>query len=333
MKKFDIPVCFFIFKRADKSVEIIKRISLVKPSKLYIISDEGRTSEEKEKVSFCRRAVESAIDWDCEVIKNYADENRGVFDRIGLGALWVLSKEKNAIFLEDDNLPEESFFKYCELMLKKYEKNDDVLWICGTNYFGKFNPSDKSDYLFTHHMLPCGWATWSSKFIKYYDAYFKNFNSKNIKKIKNQYSDKKLFKKDLKNWKMEVRNYKLSQKFSSWDYQMCFTLRYYNKYGIVPKYNQIKNIGVDIESIHGGTTFDNIMTQRFCGMDSYPLSFPLKEPSKVEVDEKFEKKMNQYEIPPFILKNWIQDIIATLIRKLFKIPNNIRIRDYFNKRI
>ena len=41
MKEFDIPVVLFVFKR-EKAVEVIKRLSEVKPSKLYILADQGR---------------------------------------------------------------------------------------------------------------------------------------------------------------------------------------------------------------------------------------------------------------------------------------------------
>lgn len=40
MKEFDIPVVLFVFKR-EKAVEVIKRLSEVKPSKLYILADQG----------------------------------------------------------------------------------------------------------------------------------------------------------------------------------------------------------------------------------------------------------------------------------------------------
>ena len=112
MARFNIPVVLFIFKR-EKAVEVIKRISLIRPEKLYILADQGRNEEERVAVERCRKKVESAIDWNCEIIRNYADENRGVYQNIGEGAKWVLRREKWAIFLEDDNLPELTFIECC----------------------------------------------------------------------------------------------------------------------------------------------------------------------------------------------------------------------------
>ena len=100
---FDIPIGLFMFKRADTTVRIIKRIASIKPKKLYLIADAGRTEEEQKMAEVCRVAVLEAIDWPCEVIKYFADENRGVYANIGLGAKWVFEREKEAIFIEDDN--------------------------------------------------------------------------------------------------------------------------------------------------------------------------------------------------------------------------------------
>ena len=111
-EQFDIPVVLLIFKRKDKRTQIIDRVSQVKPKKVYIIADGPRDDSEKKDVLECRAWLEGLIDWDCEVIKNYADTNRGVYENIGEGAKWVFEKEETAIFLEDDNLPEVDFFKF-----------------------------------------------------------------------------------------------------------------------------------------------------------------------------------------------------------------------------
>ncbi len=35
------------------------------------------------------------------------------------------------------NLEYIGFFAYCEEMLERYENNEKVLWVCGTNYLSK----------------------------------------------------------------------------------------------------------------------------------------------------------------------------------------------------
>lgn len=326
---FDIPVVLFIFKRL-KAVEIIKRIAKVRPSKLYILADQGRDEKEKEAASVCRKAVENAIDWDCEIIKNYAEENRGVYENIGEGAKWVLRREKWAIFLEDDNLPEVSFFAFCKEMLVRYEEDERILWVCGTNYLGKYQSPNNVDYVFTRHMLPCGWASWSDKFEKYYNGNLSLVEDETVmKSIGKAYCNKKVYKQYKNSWMQEYRKISNGKRPSSWDYQMDFSIKAYNLYGICACNNQIKNIGVDEDSIHGGDTLTKTMTKRFCGMESYPITFPLIHPKKVELDKNFEKKIGKIILYPFGLRCRIK--IVNCIKRIFKIPQEKSLKQILRK--
>lgn len=285
---FDIPVTLFFMKRTENTLKVLSGIAKVKPKKLYLISDGGRSEEEHKKVEACRRAVEAAIDWDCEVIKDYAQTNVGILDRIGYGAKRVLEKEEYAIFLEDDNYPEETFFYFCREMLLKYRDNTNILWVCGTNYLEEYD--SPYSYVFTKHTLPCGWASWGSKYPAIYDGYLKGLDDPFIREnYKGFYGNKRLEKQKyyfINNAKKEIdkKNYKIS-----WDHQMTFTLMSHNMYGIAPKTNLIKNIGVDAETTHGGSSMRNVMTRRFCGMGSKPLTFPLVHPPVVLEDKRYEK--------------------------------------------
>lgn len=328
-KQFDIPVVLFIFKR-DKAVDIVKRIAQVKPRKLYILADQGRNDEEKKLAAECRKKVEEAIDWDCEVIKNYAEENRGVYQNIGQGAIWVLKREKWAIFLEDDNLPEVSFFPFCREMLERYENDTRILWICGTNYLGNYVPNNGDSYVFTRHMLPCGWASWSNKFEKFYDGELTLCNDETVMaRIGDVYCNKKVYRQ-YKGSFMSERNRMIAGKRPiSWDYQMDFSIKANNLFGICPCKNQIRNIGVDEFSEHGGNSFNRIMTKRFCGMDSFSIEFPLKHPATVLIDPVFEK-----EIGKIILYPWKSRMVGRLshfLRRMFKIPNDKSIKAFIKE--
>ncbi len=296
---FPIPVCLFMFQRKDTVLRIIERISEVEPEKMYLISDNGRNDEEKQRVAECRAAAEAAINWPCEVIKDYAEENRGVFHNIGMGAMRVFEKEETAIFLEDDNLPETTFFSYCQEMLERYKDNDRVLWVCGTNYLAKYdNPSGES-YMFTQQLLPCGWASWRDKYVKYYDKFFEKYNETVLFRMRDIYRVKPLYEQQLRSINNERNRYLNGQGFRSWDFQMIFSIMSNDLLGISPVNNQIKNIGVDALSEHGGVNFDNVMTKRFCGMESHPLEFPLKHPTAVQIDPIYEEKIAKIILYPW----------------------------------
>lgn len=328
MKKFDIPVVLIIFKRKDTVLKIIDRIRTVKPQKIYIMSDEGRNPEEKKLVHDCRKSVENAIDWDCEIIKNYAKENRGVHSQIGLGALWVFEREPKAIFLEDDNLPEESFFEYCKLCLEKYKDDEKIFWICGTNYLQKCNPKNNTSVFASKHLMPCGWASWAWKFKKYYDHDLELTNDENWeRKLSKKYESKALYKQQLRSIKRELARKQKGQRYNSWDYHTVLSIRMNDLYGIVPKYNQIENIGVDDFSTHGGNSLNLTMTKRFCGINSYSLEKEIILPESKKLDFSFENKIGKIILYPLKAR------IILNLRDKFNVPDGVRLRNaIFKKR-
>lgn len=319
---FDIPVVLIIFKRTDTVLRIIERLREVRPQKIYIISDAGRNDSENIMVENCRQEIENSINWDCEIIKNYATTNRGVHAQIGLGARWVFEREETAIFLEDDNLPEVTFFDYCKKCLLKYKDNEDIFWICGTNYLQKCKPKNNASVFASRHLMPCGWASWSNKFLKYYDFNLELTDTVSWEKdLKKHYKDKRLYKQQLRSISGELKRKELNQRYASWDFHTVLSIRMRDLYGIVPKYNQIENIGVDEFSTHGGNSMEIEMTRRFCGIKSFPLSESIILPSASELDFSFEKDIGKIILYPLKAR------IILHLRDLFKVKEGVRLRD------
>ena len=316
MNKFQIPVVLFTFKRSNTLERIFNVLREVNVSKIYLFSDYGRNDEEKALVDKTREAILKMIDWDCEVIKMFASENQGVFNSIGMGAKRVFEKEEKAIFLEDDNLPESSFFRYCEEMLNKYEDNEKVLWICGTNYEIESKYLD-TDYVFTKHMLPCGWASWSKKFNKYYLTSFSILNDKaNRKKIKKAYENRWLYRQQIRSFRCEKYREEHQRRYLSWDFHMALSLRYFDMYGIAPKYNQIRNIGIDDFSTHGGTSTKKPNTAKFCEIPTHPMPEQMKGPDSVEINKVFEKNITKAVLAPLYIRLLFP--VITITKKILR---------------
>lgn len=321
MEQFNIPVVLFTFKRSDTVLRIIDVLRVVKPTRVYIFSDGPRNSLEESSISLTRKIITDSIDWECEVFKFFETENKGVFNQIGLGALKVFEKEDKAIFIEDDNLPEVTFFKYCEEMLDRYEKNPSILWVCGTNYETESSYLESS-YVYTQQMLPCGWASWRIKFSRYYLTSFSVLDYKPHRKmIKKNYQSKALYRQQIRNYRAEHYRENHGLRFASWDFHMACTIRLNNFYGIAPKYNQIRNIGVDIYSTHGGTTMNKANTSNFCEVPTKQLDFPLIAPTHFGINEEFEKKTTAKILAPRHIRYLFP--IITITKKLLKLyPDN-----------
>lgn len=322
---FDIPVALFIFKRQETVIRILKVLEVIKPRKLYLISDNGRNEAEKKLVCEVRENIERAITWDCEIIKRYQNENVGVYENIAGGAKWVFEHEENAIFLEDDNLPEKTFFPFCEELLKKYTNNPRVLWICGSNYLEECSPANNEDYIFSKNMLPCGWASWRDKFNSFYDGELSLYSNENKRRLKTNYLNKKLYCQDMYNIEYELDYKKLHGRFYSWDYQMSFSLRIHDVYSIIPKFNQIKNIGVDNNSTHGGTSLGNVMVERFCERRTKELNFPLTHPKSLVIDEKIENALAEIIIDPTFFT--FKSRLSRFIRNIFRLNKTVSIKN------
>lgn len=274
------------------------RIRSYAPEKLYILADGPRDSNEEELTEKTRSLALSLVNWKCEVVTRFQNENIGVYKNIGEGAKWIFRQEPRAIFLEDDNLPEPTFFRYCDDLLARYEHNPEILWICGTNYLGDTRKFDQSSYYYTRHLLPCGWASWSSKFLSDYDGELVTLNNKSISRMRTTYQDERLYQQELQTIKQTRFNYLRNPKSVSWDRQMVFSVRSKLKYGIAPAVNQIRNIGADEHSIHGGNSTKKTMTARFCEIPTYPLTFPLIAPADISVNKMFEAATGSVILQP-----------------------------------
>lgn len=309
------PVALFLFKRHETLVRIFEKIRDYAPEKIYLIGDGPRNQEEAALVNKARDLAISQVDWNCEIITRFHDENVGVYNNIGCGAKWVFEREDVAIFLEDDNLPENTFFDYCNTLLERYLNDNDILWICGTNYMVDTTEFGSESYYYTRHLLPCGWASWSDKFLSNYDGELKTLNDERIKVLKGTYKDKRLFSQELQTIKQTRFNYLRNPKSVSWDRQMCYSVRSNLLYGIAPCKNQIKNIGADEHSIHGGTSLKNEMTSRFCERDTLPLDFPLISPAIKRVNEKFETYTSTIILYPFFsrVKRYFGRVLKIII--------------------
>ena len=68
--QFNVPIVLFSFIREDKILQIIERIKIINPSKIYLISDGGRNELEHKKVIDCRKKIEERIDWDGETTRS-----------------------------------------------------------------------------------------------------------------------------------------------------------------------------------------------------------------------------------------------------------------------
>lgn len=152
------PVVFLIFRRPDLTNRVFQAIRRAQPKILLVVADGPRNEIEAE---LCEqsRAVTEQVNWDCEVLRNYADVNLGCRKRVSSGLDWAFEQVEEAIILEDDCLPHPSFFSYCESLLGYYRTDERVMVVSGSNFQNGKKRSSYS-YYFSKYNHCWGWATW-----------------------------------------------------------------------------------------------------------------------------------------------------------------------------
>ena len=168
--KLMLPVAFIIFNRPDTTERVFAEIANAKPPKLLVIGDGPRTGRpgEAEKVA-ATRAIIQRVDWDCKVLTNFSEVNLGCKKRVSSGIDWVFEQVEEAIILEDDCLPDITFFRFCQEMLERYRGDQRIGMISGDNFqFGRRYGDDS--YYFSKYVHIWGWATWRDRWVGSYDV-------------------------------------------------------------------------------------------------------------------------------------------------------------------
>ena len=272
------PVAFFVFNRPDCSARVLEQIRKIRPGKLLVVADGPRASRKGEHAQCeeVRRIVEEGIDWPCEILKHYSSSNMGCRDRVVSGMDWVFTLVDQAIILEDDCLPDPSWFEFASVLLENYRHDERIFAISGTN-FQTSKTGYASSYYLSHFPHIWGWATWRRVW-RLYDVSLSEWpetrsvisgnlaNPDAVAFFSKRFDDCKL------------------KKIDTWDYQFCYLVFRHAALVIIPDRNLVKNIGFDERATH---TTDYTNSQ--AAMETFAMPFPLAHPGVIEVNEEADR--------------------------------------------
>ncbi|MEM6914612.1 MAG: glycosyltransferase family 2 protein, partial [Pseudomonadota bacterium] len=129
------PVLFLIFNRPDTTERVFDAIRAARPKRLYVAADGARSDRKGEAAKVDQaREIASQVDWDCDLTTWFRDENLGCRYGPTSGIDWFFEHETEGIILEDDCLPDPSFFAYCDELLAHYRDEPRVMAVCGSSY-------------------------------------------------------------------------------------------------------------------------------------------------------------------------------------------------------
>jgi hypothetical protein len=162
------PILVIAFNRPDHLKVLIDRLREVQPTRIYFAVDGPREGNEaeKHKVTECQEMV-SDIDWDCEITTNFQKSNLGCGLGVSTAITWFFNNEEHGIILEDDIIPDLSFFPFCEELLVRHENDSHVFAISGCNFVPPEEISTHAAYRFSQVPHIWGWATWRNRWQQY----------------------------------------------------------------------------------------------------------------------------------------------------------------------
>lgn len=270
------PVAFLIFNRPDTTERVFAAIRQAKPPKLLVVADGPRPDKpgEAEKCQATREIIQG-VDWNCQVLTNYSDVNLGCKNRVSSGLDWVFDNVEEAIIIEDDCLPNKTFFPFCEQLLERYRDDNRIAVISGQNVqFGRTR-TDYS-YYFSRYNHCWGWASWRRAW-QHFD-----YEMKLWPLVRDNGWLKDILKDDnsVKFWTQIFQN-TYDGKTNSWAYRWNFSCWIQSYLSILPNVNLISNIGF----ANTGTNTKKSLSV-YSNLPTEELYLPLKHPPFVIQDTK-----------------------------------------------
>ncbi|HMJ67695.1 MAG TPA: hypothetical protein VK508_02305 [Cyclobacteriaceae bacterium] len=294
-----VPVLLVIFNRPETTQVVFEAIRQARPPRLYVAADGPRphVPADRERCAAARKVIDG-VDWDCEVKTLFREKNVNCGIGPSSAFTWFFENETEGIILEDDCLPSQSFFWYCQELLEKYRDDTRVMHIGGNNFLNGWLKDEDYSYYFSRSGHIWGWATWRRAWQKF------DFNISLYNKLRERRQFDGFFLNSLE------RRYRL-QKFDDtvnrqgradwWDYQWDFA-RYVNSgLAIVPEVNLVKNIGFGADATH--TLNQNTDAS---SLEAHEIDLPLTHPPFVIRDVESEQKY---------FSGFMKDKVLTKLRK------------------
>lgn len=247
------PILLLLFNRPDNTQQLIDQLRKTRPDTLYVAVDGPRLnhSTDTENVASCIALLDT-IDWPCQIHKRFAKKNLGCGNNVSGAITWFFSEVEEGIILEDDCLPSEAFFAYCQLLLPRYRNVPEVMMLSGNRWHDEF--LIETDYFFSLFTSTWGWATWRRAWQQY------DFTM----------SDWPTCRKDpafaawLRTppiqtfWFNQLQRYyrHIQHEVDNWDFQWQYVVFKHHGLVVTPRQNLVQNIGVvgvhthSVEEVH-----------------------------------------------------------------------------------
>lgn len=273
-----LSILFLIFNRPDTTARVFESIRQAQPARLYVGADGPRTEREGEAERCMEaRRIATQVDWPCEVKTLFRDENLGCRRAVSGAITWFFEEEEEGIILEDDCLPDPSFFPYCSALLERYRDDERIMCVTGDNFQNDMN-GWPHDYYYSIHNHCWGWASWRRAW-KLYDAELNSFEEATARPLLNRLSQVPGF---ADYWSVIWGRVK-RQEIDTWCYQWTWSCWANGGLTCTPRVNLVSNIGFGPAATH--TTGEN---SALANLPTSAVEFPLVPPPQMTASTSFD---------------------------------------------
>jgi len=283
------PVLLLGFNRPHLIVHPFEAIRAARPRQLFFAVDGPREGVpgERERVDAVR-AFAARVDWDCELQTRFRDRNMGCGRGVADALAWFFGNVEEGIVLEDDLIPDPSFFPFCRELLARYRADERVTTISGYNFLGGGGGGAVPwSYLFTRYISLWGWASWRRVW-RHYD-----FDARAWPKAKAEGMLDRLFagREERRHWGGQF-DMASAGAVDTWDIQWGLACWLLGGLTAMPAGNLVRNVGFGADATHTPRRFH-------CGKTSVtPMQFPMRHPPDVTIDPRCERRLFRVQKKP-----------------------------------
>lgn len=269
----ETPLLLLLFNRPQHTEAVLECLRKVRPSQVFVHCDGPRehVAGEAEKVAAVRGVLQK-IDWPCSVQTLFREQNAGLREGVSGALNWFFAQVEQGIVLEDDCLPDESFFPFCESMLGRYAADERVMHIGGSNVAEDLTRHLPSSYFFSQFSFVWGWATWRRAWANMsidLDGFDHFVQENRIHTLTPYPMAQAYFLEKLRATRARENN--------SWAYAWAYSVLKNNGLSIVPSLNLVQNTGIG-EAGATHTTADDKKAR----LRAARMVFPLRHPTQTE---------------------------------------------------
>lgn len=298
--KNDVAVLCIFFARPEQFKQSFECVRKARPKVLLLWQDGPRPGrkDDIENIKKCREIAEN-IDWECEVYRNYHEENMGCDPSTHLSHKWAFSIVDKCIILEDDIIPSQSFFPFCKELLDKYENDTRIDRICGQTLYGGI-PDKRYSYFFARSGSSWGWATWK-RVADSWETNYEFLNDSYYLDLARKRFGHKRFEKSLL-----IANRRRDEKKAYWEHIVGFRTILNSGLVIYPKINMIENVGTSENATHAPINILELPKeiQQLFTTKAEEIKFPLKHPPYIIEDYHYFEKIMSHIEPSLLRKIW-----------------------------